>query len=134
MAKKKKRKNQKVEPKNSYTIELLGVLLVFAVVIGIWKKGTVGEFIYKFGSYLAGTWAIVFLVLVSFIGIYMIIRRHKPNLLGMRIFGLYIALVGLVALLSNIFGLEGCALIFYMFVSAFIPLLFTDTHYTNINE
>ena len=39
---------------------------------------------------------------------------------------LYIALVGIVALLSNIFGLEGCALIFYMFVSAFIPLLFTD--------
>ena len=96
MAKKKKRKNQKIEPKNSYTIELLGVLLVFAVVIGIWKKGAIGEFIYKFGSYLAGSWAVVFLVLVSFVGIYMIVRRNKPNLLGMRIFGLYIALIGLL--------------------------------------
>ena len=39
---------------------------------------------------------------------------------------IYIAIVALVALLSNLFGLEGCALIFYMFISAFIPLLFTD--------
>ena len=39
---------------------------------------------------------------------------------------IYIAIVALVAVLSNLFGLEGCALIFYMFISAFIPLLFTD--------
>ena len=98
MAKKKKRKvqNQKAEPKNSYTVELLGVLLVFAVVVGIWRKGAVGEVIYKFGSYVAGSWAVVFLVLVAFIGFYMIVRRHKPHLLGMRIFGLYIAFVGLL--------------------------------------
>ena len=96
MAKKKKRKVEKSEPKNNYTIELLGVLLVFAVVIGIWKKGAIGELIYKFGSYLAGSWAVVFLVLLSFIGLYMIIHRNKPHLLGMRIFGLYIALIGIL--------------------------------------
>ena len=96
MAKKKKRKVEKSEPKNNYTIEFLGVLLVFAVVIGIWKKGSIGELIYKFGSYLAGSWAIVFLVLLSFIGLYMIIHRNKPQLLGMRIFGLYLALIGIL--------------------------------------
>ena len=96
MAKKKKRKVQKSEPKNNYTIELLGVLLIFAVVVGIWKKGAIGEMIYKFGSYVAGSWATVFLVLVSFIGLYMIIHRNKPRLLGMRIFGLYIALIGVL--------------------------------------
>ena len=59
MAKKKKRRVKKSEPKNNYTIELLGVLLIFAVVVGIWKKGAIGELIYKFGTYVAGSWATV---------------------------------------------------------------------------
>ncbi len=96
MAKKKKRRTKKSEPKNNYTIELLGVLLVFAVVVGIWKKGAIGEMIYKLGCYVAGSWATVFLVLVSFIGLYMIIHRNKPHLLGMRIFGLYVAFIGIL--------------------------------------
>ena len=96
MAKKKKRRVKKSEPKNNYTIELLGVLLIFAVVVGIWKKGAIGELIYKFGTYVAGSWATVFLVLISFIGLYMIIHRNKPQLLGMRIFGLYIAFIGIL--------------------------------------
>ncbi len=96
MAKKKKRKNRKVEPKNSYTIEVIGALLIFAVVIGIWKLGIVGETIYKFGSYLAGSWAVVLLVLIAFVGMYMLLRRNKPNLLGVRIFGLYVAFIGIL--------------------------------------
>lgn len=94
MAKKKKSKIEKVESKNSYTIELLGVLLIFIIVIGIWEKGAVGEIISKFAIYLAGSWSVVFLVLLSAIGIYMIVHRNKPKLIGMRIFGLYIALLG----------------------------------------
>lgn len=95
MAKKKKRKNEKeTEIKNSYTIEILGVLLIFVIVIGIWEKGAIGEIISKFAKYLAGSWSVVFLVLLSFVGLYMIVHRHKPKLIGMRIFGLYIALLG----------------------------------------
>lgn len=95
MAKKKKRKIEKeAEIKNSYTIEILGVLLIFVIVIGIWEKGAIGEIISKFAKYLAGSWSVVFLVLLSFIGLYMIVHRHKPKLMGMRIFGLYIALLG----------------------------------------
>lgn len=95
MAKKKKRKNEKeTEIKNSYTIEILGVLLIFVIVIGIWEKGAIGEIISKFAKYLAGSWSVVFLVLLSFVGLYMIVHRHKPKLMGMRIFGLYIALLG----------------------------------------
>ena len=95
MAKKKKRKIEKeTEIKNSYTIEILGVLLIFVIVIGIWEKGAIGEIISKFAKYLAGSWSVVFLVLLSFIGLYMIVHRHKPKLIGMRIFGLYIALLG----------------------------------------
>lgn len=95
MAKKKKRKIEKeTEIKNSYTIEILGVLLIFVIVIGIWEKGAIGEIISKFAKYLAGSWSVVFLVLLSFIGLYMIVHRHKPKLMGMRIFGLYIALLG----------------------------------------
>ena len=95
MAKKKKRKIEKeTEIKNSYTIEILGVLLIFIIVIGIWEKGAIGEIISKFAKYLAGSWSVVFLVLLSFIGLYMIVHRHKPKLMGMRIFGLYIALLG----------------------------------------
>lgn len=95
MSKKKKRKIEKeTEIKNSYTIEILGVLLIFVIVIGIWEKGAIGEIISKFAKYLAGSWSVVFLVLLSFIGLYMIVHRHKPKLMGMRIFGLYIALLG----------------------------------------
>ena len=94
MAKKKKRKIEQVEQKNSYTVELLGVLLIFVIVIGIWEKGAIGEIISKFAIYLSGSWSVVFLVLLSTIGIYMIVHRNKPKLLGTRIFGLYIALLG----------------------------------------
>ena len=52
MAKKKKRKIEKeAEIKNSYTIEILGVLLIFVIVIGIWEKGAIGEIISKFAKY-----------------------------------------------------------------------------------
>ena len=94
MAKKKKRKIEQVEQKNSYTVELLGVLLIFVIVIGIWEKGAIGEIISKFAIYLSGSWSVVFLVLLSTIGIYMIVHRNKPKLLGTRIFGLYVALLG----------------------------------------
>ena len=98
MAKKKRRKRrvQRSEPKNNYTIEFIGVLLIVAVVIGIWKKGAIGEFIYKYGSYVAGAWTTVFLVLVSFVGLYMLIHRNKPEKLGIRIFGLYVAFIGVL--------------------------------------
>lgn len=96
MAKKKKRKEEKLEAKNNYTIELIGVLMLFIIVIGIWEKGAIGELISKFAIYLSGAWSVVFLVLLSFIGIYMIVYRHKPKLIGTRIFGLYIALLGML--------------------------------------
>ncbi len=97
MAKKKKRKQEKIE-KNSYTIEILGLLLIFIIVIGIWEKGAIGRIISKYAVYLAGSWSVVFLALLSTIGIYMLVHRKKPKLLGMRIFGLYVALLGCLIL------------------------------------
>lgn len=98
MAKKKKRKTVKKES-NKYSIELLGILLIIIAVIGVIPNtGVVGNFISNFAAFLVGTWYNVLLVAVMITGIYMIIKREKPEFFTSKLIGLYIFAISVLVL------------------------------------
>lgn len=97
MAKKKKRKKETQEKK--YSFELIGLLLVIIAVIGIIPNtGVVGSFISNFAAFLVGTWYNVLLIIVAIIGIYMVIKRNKPDFFNSKMVGLYIFVISILVL------------------------------------
>ncbi len=95
MAKKKSRKEVKKEP-NNYVFELAGFILILISIVGFMNAGVVGRFIKSFATFLAGTWyAIVFLGAIV-IGIYMMIKRKKPDFITAKLVGLYIFVIGIL--------------------------------------
>ncbi len=95
---KRKKKNAKNNT-NNYGVELIGILLIIIAIIGIIPNtGIVGNFISNFSVFLVGTWYNVLLVLVMIIGLYMIIKREKPNFFTSKLIGLYIFMIGILIL------------------------------------
>ena len=98
MSKKKKRKEESKTPKK-YSTELFGLLLIIIALIGfIPKTGIIGNFISSFSSFLVGIWYGLFLIALIVIGIYMIIKREKPDFFTSKLVGLYIFILGLLVL------------------------------------
>ncbi len=96
MAKKKKRKETKKKG-TGYQTELIGLLLVLIAIIGfIPKTGVVGNFISGFAVFLVGTWYNPLLVAVMVIGIYMMIKREKPDFFTSKLIGLYIFMIAIL--------------------------------------
>ncbi len=105
MAKKKKRKEPE-KKSTGYTVELIGLGLILVAIIGcIPGTGPVGNFIRNFAMFLVGPWYGILLLAVIAIGIYMIIKRDKPDFFTSRLIGLYVIIIG-VLLLSHINYLE----------------------------
>ena len=102
MAKKKKRKEEKKPA--SYQVELLGMVLLLVSIIGICEFGIVGTFFKCFAAFLIGEWYILLFILLSIVGVYMIIKRDKPNYFTSKLIGLYIMLVSLLILLHVPYG------------------------------
>ena len=97
-----KRKRQKKEKKSfAYTSELIGLLLILLSITGIGSFGVVGAIIKKIAIFFFGTWSLLLLVLVLLLGIAMIAKRGKVNLLTGRLIGVY-ALVIALLLFSHI--------------------------------
>lgn len=95
MAKKKSRKEEK-RKSNGYQVELIGVLLVAASIIGICQFGIVGNFLSGFASFLVGTAYNILLLAVLVTGVYMIVRRQEPDFLTSKLVGLYIIVLALL--------------------------------------
>ena len=92
MAKKKKRKET-----INFKIELIGLLLFLIAIIGfIPNTGIVGNFISNFAAFLVGTWYNLLLLSLLIIGIYMMIKREKPDFLTSKLIGFYIFLIGIL--------------------------------------
>ena len=89
MAKKKKRKETN-KPSSGYKVELIGVILIAASIIGICQFGIVGNFLSGFASFLVGTAYNILLVALFIIGIYMIVKREEPDFFTSKLVGLYI--------------------------------------------
>lgn len=95
MAKKKTRKSPKKKGSN-YQVELIGLLLIILAIIGFGRFGLVGELISNFAAFLVGTWNSVLLVCLFVTGIYMMVKREKPNFFTSKLIGLYIIIVSIL--------------------------------------
>ena len=111
MAKRKKRKNaeESSEKSNFYVLKGFGLLL--AAIIGCCQFGLVGDIITGFSAFLVGTWWAIFLLFVGFCGLYMIIKREKPDFLAVKFFGIYIMVIAILVLshtsyIQNIEGID----------------------------
>ena len=98
MSKKKKRKETKKE-KNNYSYELIGVLLILIALIGcVPNTGIAGSVIGSFAMFLVGCWYLIILIGLIVTGIYMIIKREKPEFFTSKLIGLYIIFIGILVL------------------------------------
>ena len=96
MGKKKKRKEEK-KSNSSFKIELIGVLLVVASIIGfVPSNGVVGNIIKAFSIFLFGAWYWIFLVSLFLIGGYMIVKRESVNFINLKLIGLYMIILSIL--------------------------------------
>ncbi|MFV0249511.1 MAG: DNA translocase FtsK [Bacilli bacterium] len=101
MAKSKKRKEIKKES-NGFKLELVGLLLVIISLIGfIPNTGVVGNFISNFSMFMVGTWYNLFLFAIMVVGLYMMIKRDKPDFFTSKLVGVYVFIIGIL-LLSHV--------------------------------
>lgn len=96
MAKKKSRKQKKEQP--SYSIELKGIVLILIMIIGCCPFGVTADVIKGFAGFIAGGWYILPLVATGAAGVYMMVKREKPDFLTSRLVGLYILVLGVLIL------------------------------------
>ena len=99
MAKRKKRKE--VKKSKDYVVELKGILLLLICIIGCCPFGVVADIIKGFASFLVGVWWAEALIIVGICGIYMIVKRKKPEFFTPKLVGLYIIIVA-ICILSHV--------------------------------
>ena len=92
MAKKRKTSKKQEKKEVSYSVELIGILLILIGIIGF-GFGPVGLLIKKFAMFLMGEWWILVLGLLLYMGGYMLIMRTLPRFFSTRFLGLYILLI-----------------------------------------
>ena len=66
----KKRKTSSEAKKNTYSVEMIGLILILIGVIGF-GFGPVGALLKKFAMFLMGEWWPAILIFVLFLGFYM---------------------------------------------------------------
>lgn len=96
MAKKKVQKEAKKDI--GAKIEIEGILLILIAIIGCCKFGPLSNIFNGFAGFLVGVFWAVLLIIVGFIGGYMIVKREKPNLLTTKLIGLYVIILGVLAI------------------------------------
>jgi len=104
MAKKKTRKNSK--KKESYFMDLYGILLMLIAIIGIGKYGPVGRFIASFAVFLVGNLYFFLLLFILVMGGYLIIYRKNINFFSSKMLGFYLFLIGILVFLHQNYVLE----------------------------
>ena len=95
MAKKKKKKVEKKES-SGFSVGLTGFVLIMIALLGwIPNTGIIGNFVKNFAVFIAGPFDFIFLIALIIVGIYMVIKRKKPDFFNARLCGLYLFLIGL---------------------------------------
>lgn len=104
MAKRKKKKV--VKTKFKYTAELYGIFFILAAILGLGKYGPVGEMIASFAVFLVGSLYVLFLVALGIVGIYLLVKREKPDLFSSKLIGIYVFVLGFLVLMHWEFVVE----------------------------
>ena len=93
---KKKRTSKDKNKKPSYMSELVGILLILCAILGIGRYGPVGRLIASFSLFLVGSLYFFFLLFILGVGIYMVIKKEKPNFFSSKMIGVYLVLIGIL--------------------------------------
>jgi len=103
----KNKKSKESEAKNfTYSVELTGLILILIGLIGF-GFGPVGTILKKFAMFLLGEWWPAILILLLFMGFFMLIKRKLPNFIGPKLIGLYIIII-VVLVLSHFTFIKEC--------------------------
>lgn len=105
MAKKKKRKEES-ENKNSHGFELTGLLWILISIIGFGGEeffGPVGKILSNFCVFLTGSLWVIPLIFIFIIGAYGLIKNEKPAFISLKLFGLYLVIIGILVLCHVIY-------------------------------
>ena len=94
MAKRKRRKV--VKNKFKYTTELWGIIFILMAILGLGKYGPVGRMIASFGLFLVGSLYMILLAVIGIIGLYLLIKREKPDFFSSKLIGIYTLVLGLL--------------------------------------
>ena len=96
MAKRKRKKETK--KKIAFSIEVYGIILVLIGVLGICGYGIGGKLICSFFAFLFGSLYLIPLVLLVFLGIYVMFAKEYPDFLSSKSVGLLLLIIGLLIL------------------------------------
>ena len=99
MAKRKQKRNKETTG-FKYPIEIKGIIFIVIAVIGFlgFRANILGKIIKGFSMFLMGSFDFIVLALLLIFGGYMLIKRDKPKYFSARMIGIYIFLIGLLAL------------------------------------
>ena len=104
MAKKKRKK--KTKKGFEYKLEVYGLLLLLAAILGIGKYGPVGRIISSFALFLVGSIYMVLLVVLFIVGAYLLIKREWPDFFSTKLIGLYVFVIGFLIIMHQDFVLQ----------------------------
>ncbi len=104
MAKKKKKKEVKMTFK--YTAELYGIIFILIAILGIGKYGPVGRLFASFALFLVGSLYMVLLLVLFIIGVYLLLKKEKPDFFTTRLIGIYIFSLGLITMMHREFVIQ----------------------------
>ncbi len=92
MARRRRKSSKRKTSSNQFSNEIAGLILILLGILGF-GFGTVGSYIKIFALYLVGElWALV-LVLLIFIGIYLLFKRELPTFFSSKLVGFYMLLL-----------------------------------------
>lgn len=91
MAKKKKSKKSQKKDIN-YSVQLIGLVLILIGILGF-GFGILGAMIKKFAMFLIGEWWAIILLLLIYLGFYMLVKKKLPNFFTSKLVGIYIILI-----------------------------------------
>ncbi len=95
MAKKKKKKDIK-KSNTGFQTGLIGLLYIILSIIGFGQYGKFGNFVAAFAAFLVGTWYGILLSFVLIIGVYIMIKRERPNYFTIKALGFYILVISIL--------------------------------------
>ena len=131
----KKRRRRRTSAKFKFSVEITGIIFILIGVIGLFDFGPIGHFFKNIGIFLNGNHYYIFMILLSILGIYMLIRGNVPNFFNRRLLGLYLLVISFLSLMNIRLLNTGIGLsdAFKAFADNYL-IVISDNAYTNISS
>ena len=98
MARRRKRRATVEKEPFAYTSEVIGFIMILLSATGLATSGVVGGWIKNAAVFMFGEWYFLFLIFTLGLGLYIIIKRGKPNYFTGRLIGIYCIILALLIL------------------------------------